>query len=305
MKKDFISITDLNRDEIEELIIEAHRLKVELKEGRRKRKDLEGKLFALIFEKPSLRTRVTFEAAIYQLGADPIYLAPGDIKLGVRESVRDVARNLEKWVDGIIARVFDHAVLEEMSSSSIPVINALSDLEHPCQALADFMTIWEKRGTFRVNLTFVGDGNNVAHSLLLLTSIFGGNFTIACPSGYEPKERILKRGEEIAAKTGATIKVVQDPREAVKTADFIYTDVWASMGQESEAEERKRVFTPYQVNNELLKIAPKDALVMHCLPAHRGEEITDEVLDGERSIVLDQAENRLHTEKALLLKIFK
>ena len=304
MKRNFLSIADFNSREIEELILNAHRLKVELREGRRKRKDLEGRLFALIFEKPSLRTRVTFEAAIHQLGGKPIYLAPGDIKLGKRESVRDIAQNLEKWVDGIVARVFFHEVLEEMTIASIPVINALSDLEHPCQALADYMTIWEKKGTFKVNLSFIGDGNNVAHSLILLTALFGGNFTIACPIGYEPKEKILKKGEKIASETGATIQITHDPKEAVKKADFIYTDVWASMGQEEEAEKRKRIFVPYQVNSELLMDAPKDALVMHCLPAHRGEEITDDVLNGERSIVLDQAENRLHTEKALLLKIY-
>jgi len=305
MKRDFLSITDFNSEEIEELILEAHRLKVELKEGRRKRKDLEGKIFALIFEKPSLRTRVTFEAAIYQLGGEPIYLAPSDIRLGIRESVHDVAQNLEKWVDGIIARVFSHKILEEMATARVPIINALSDLEHPCQALADYMTIWEKKGTFKVNLVFIGDGNNVAHSLLLLTAMFGGNFTISCPSGYEPKGEILKKGNKIAKETGAIIKITQNPTEAVENADFIYTDVWTSMGQEEEADERKRVFAPYQVNAELLKRAPRDILVMHCLPAHRGEEITDEVLDGEKSIVLHQAENRLHTEKALLLKIYR
>lgn len=306
MKRDFLSVTDLNREEIEDIIVEAKRLKIERLEGRKKRKDLEGKFFALIFEKPSLRTRVTFETALYELGAGSVYLSNQDIQLGKRESIEDVAKNLDRWVDGVIARVYSHNSLIEMSKNmKAPLINALSDLEHPCQALADYMTIWEKKGQFKVNLTFVGDGNNVAHSLMLLTAILGGNFNIACPKGYEPKMEIIKKAQEIAKESGANIQVLNDPAEALKDADFVYTDVWASMGQEDEFEERKRVFAPYQVNSELMKYAPENALVMHCLPAKRGLEITDDILDGPKSIVLEQAENRLHTEKALLLKLFK
>jgi len=306
MKRDFLSVTDLNREKIEDIIVEAKRLKIERLEGRKKRKDLEGKFFALIFEKPSLRTRVTFETALYELGAGSVYLSNQDIQLGKRESIEDVAKNLDRWVDGVIARVYSHNSLIEMSKNmKAPLINALSDLEHPCQALADYMTIWEKKGQFKVNLTFVGDGNNVAHSLMLLTAIFGGKFNIACPKGYEPKMEIIKKAQEMAKESGANIQILNDPAEALKDADFVYTDVWASMGQEEEFEERKRAFAPYQVNSELMKHAPEDALVMHCLPAKRGLEITDDILDGPKSIVLEQAENRLHTEKALLLKLFK
>ncbi len=303
---DYLSVTDLSVEQIEEVFEFAIEMKKQLKEGVRKRKELEGRLFALIFEKPSLRTRVTFESGVKQLGGDTIYLAPQDIQLGKREAVKDVARNLNRWIDGVIARVFSHQTLIEMADNmDVPVINALSDLEHPCQALADYLTIYEKTGTTKVHLAFIGDGNNVANSLLLLTAMFGGKFTIACPEGYEPNEEILNKGFEIADTTGAEIKIIRSPEEAVKDADFIYTDVWASMGQEAEAEVRHKIFRPYQVNAELVAKAPEHALVMHCLPAKRGLEITDDVLDSERSIVLDQAENRLHTQKGLLKFIYQ
>ena len=306
MKRDYLSVADLTREEIELVFRLSLEMKEELKRGRGKREDLSGRLFALIFEKPSLRTRVTFEGGIKQMGGDTIYLAPQDIQLGKREAVKDVARNLNRWVDGVVARVFSHDSLVEMAENmDVPVVNALSDLEHPCQALADYLTIFEKAGRVDVNLVFVGDGNNVANSLMFLTAILGGNFTIACPEGYEPTAQIIERAKEIAEKTGASIEVVRSPQEAVKKADFIYTDVWASMGQEAEAEVRNRIFRPYQVNSELLSHAPSHALVMHCLPARRGLEITDEVLDGERSIVLDQAENRLHAQKGLLKFIYQ
>ncbi len=302
MKRDYLSVTDLTKDETMALIERAIELKKESYRGR----ELEGKTFALIFEKPSLRTRTTFEVAIYHLGGYPIYLAPGDIKLGVREPVKDVARNLDKWVDGIVARVFAHSTLEELGKyGKIPVINALSDYEHPCQALADFMTIYENAGTFNVNLSFIGDSNNVANSLMLLSAMLGTNFTLAHPAGYEPNTKVVEKAFELARESGALIKITTDPIEAAKDADFIYTDVWTSMGQEAEREKRLHDFQGYQVNWELLSYASSDVRVMHCLPAHRGEEITDDVIESEHSVVFQQAENRLHTEKALFLKLFE
>ena len=302
MKKDFLSILDLSVEEARELID----FSLKVKKGRVNEKTLDGKVLALIFEKPSLRTRVTFERAIYDLGGKPIYLSNNDIRLGQRESVKDVSRNLEKWVDGIVARVFAHSTLIEMAENvRIPVVNALSDLEHPCQIVGDYLTIFEKSGKTKVNLTFIGDGNNVANSLMLMTALLGGKFTIACPEGYEPNKNLYEKAIEISKTTGAKIEIVRDPKQAVKDADFIYTDVWASMGQEQEAEQRRQIFKNYKVDSELLKIAPSHVAVLHCLPAHRGEEITDEVLDGPHSIVLDQAENRLHSEKAILIKLFR
>jgi ornithine carbamoyltransferase len=302
VKKDFLSILDLSVEEAHELID----FSLKVKKGRVNEKTLDGKVLALIFEKPSLRTRVTFERAIYDLGGKPIYLSNNDIRLGQRESVKDVSRNLEKWVDGIVARVFAHSTLLEMAENvRIPVVNALSDLEHPCQIVGDYLTIFEKSGKTKVNLAFIGDGNNVANSLMLMTALLGGKFTIACPEGYEPNKNLYEKAIEISKTTGAKIEIVRDPKQAVKDADFIYTDVWASMGQEQEAEQRRQIFKNYKVDSELLKIAPSHVAVLHCLPAHRGEEITDEVLDGPHSIVLDQAENRLHSEKAILIKLFR
>jgi len=302
VRKDFLSILDLSVEEAHELIY----FSLKVKKGRVKEKTLDGKVLALIFEKPSLRTRVTFERAIYDLGGKPIYLSNNDIRLGQRESVKDVSRNLEKWVDGIVARVFAHSTLIEMAENvRIPIVNALSDLEHPCQIVGDYLTIFEKSGKTKVNLAFIGDGNNVANSLMLMTALLGGKFTIACPEGYEPNKNLYEKAIEISKTTGAKIEIVRDPKQAVKDADFIYTDVWASMGQEQEAEQRRQIFKNYKVDSELLKIAPSHVAVLHCLPAHRGEEITDEVLDGPHSIVLDQAENRLHSEKAILIKLFR
>ncbi len=302
MKKDFLSILDLSIDEAHELID----FSLKVKKGKVAEKVLDNKVVALIFEKPSLRTRVTFERAVYDLGGKPIYLSNNDIKLGQRESVKDVSRNLEKWVDGIVARVFSHSTLIEMAENvTIPVVNALSDLEHPCQIVGDYLTIYEKTGKVKINLAFIGDGNNVANSLMLMTALLGGKFTIACPEGYEPDKNLYEKALKIAKETGAKIEIVREPKDAVKDADIIYTDVWASMGQEAEAEKRKQVFKNYKVDPELLKAAPSHVAVMHCLPAHRGEEITDEVLDGPHSIVLDQAENRLHSEKAILIKLFR
>lgn len=300
--RDLLGINDLTSEECIALLQLAAEMKQTTHAGSEVVRWKRPHLLAMIFEKPSLRTRFTFEAAMVQLGGHAIYLSPNEIGLGKRESVADVARNLERWCQAIMARVFAHQTLVELAENAeVPVINALSDLEHPCQALADFQTLIEHKGEAKgKHLVFVGDGNNVAHSLMLLAAKLGTHFTIACPEGYEPNERILSLAREIAAATGSLITVMRDPKEAVRTADAIYTDVWASMGQEHEAEQRKQVFLPYQVNAELLKAAKPGAIVMHCLPAHRGEEITDEVIDGAQSVVFDQAENRLHAQKAVL-----
>jgi len=300
--RDLLGINDLTSEECIALLQLAAEMKQTTRAGGEVVRWKRPHLLAMIFEKPSLRTRFTFEAAMVQLGGHAIYLSPNEIGLGKRESVADVARNLERWCQVIMARVFAHQTLVELAENAkIPVINALSDLEHPCQALADFQTLIEHKGEAKgKHLVFVGDGNNVAHSLMLLAAKLGTHFTIACPGGYEPNERILNLAREIASATGALITVMRDPKEAVRTADAIYTDVWASMGQEHEAEQRKQVFMPYQVNVDLLKAAKSGAIVMHCLPAHRGEEITDEVMDGAQSVVFDQAENRLHAQKAVL-----
>jgi ornithine carbamoyltransferase len=301
MKKDLISITDFSKDEMNKLIYKANALKNELKFEPRL-PYLAGKTLALIFEKPSLRTRVTFEVAMRNLSGSAIYLSQADIGLGKRESVADISRNLSRWVDGITARTFSHKTVIDLAAySKIPVINALSDLEHPCQALADFLTIHDKIGKIEgVNLAWIGDGNNVCHSLILGSAILGVNMKIATPKGYEPKPEIVAHGLNLAKKSKAKISLTNEPIEAVKDSEFIYTDTWTSMGQESESEKRKTIFGKFQVNRQLLNNAPRGHCVMHCLPAHRGEEITDEVLDGPHSIVLEQAENRLHIQRAIL-----
>jgi len=289
MKKDFLSIIDLSKKEVEELFLLTKRLKqTKIGDvGHRQVVSLQDKVFALVFEKPSLRTRVTFETAIYELGGSPIYLSPQDIGLGKRESIPDVARNLSLWVSGIIARVFAHQSIVELAQyATIPVINALSDLEHPCQALADLFTIYEKFKSFDgLKFAYIGDGNNVCRSLMLLAETCGLKLWVATPKGYEPN---------------AKLRTLNDPIEAIRNADVVYTDVWASMGQETEKENRMKIFKDFQINKELLKYAKPECLIMHCLPAHRGEEITSEVLDSKNSIVLQQASNRLHTQKALL-----
>jgi ornithine carbamoyltransferase len=257
----------------------------------------------MIFEKPSLRTRVTFESAMYQLGGHAIYLAPADIGLGRRECVHDVARNLERWVDMIVARTFLHTtVLDLARYAAIPVINALSDLEHPCQAIADFLTLKEKRGELGgLKLAYVGDGNNICNSLILLSALMGVRMRVASPEGFEPKAEIVEKARSLASPADADIEISHDPYEIVADADALYTDVWASMGQEDEAEHRRTIFSGFQVNAELVSHAPHDVLIMHDMPAHRGEEITDEVIDSARSIVFDQAENRLHAQKGILV----
>lgn len=303
--RDFLSAADINAEEALALFELAKRYKEQRRAGVEGEKPLRGKTVAVLFQKPSLRTRVTFELAVHELGGYPVILTQAEVGLGQREAVKDVARNLDRWVDAIIARVFAHETLEEMAEwANAPVVNALSDLEHPCQALADLFTLWEIWGELRGhNLTFVGDGFNVAHSLMLLCAVLGVNCTVATPKGYEPKEQIVRRALELASKSGARILVTNDPIEAVRNAEAVYTDVWTSMGQEAEAEKRRRDFAGFQVNSELLRHAPNGVFVMHCLPAHRGEEITDEVLDAPFSLAWEQAENRLHAQKALLAKI--
>ncbi len=301
MKRDFLSILDLNEREILYILKKAKNLK----KNKKFEKILKGKILALIFEKPSLRTRVSFETGIRKLGGDVVYLSSSDIKMGEREDVKDIAKNLERWVDGIIARVFSHESLKILSENTkIPVINALSDLEHPCQILADLQTIEEYSGDYKGPLAFIGDGNNVCHSLILAFSILGGKINVASPKNYEPKEEILKKAFEISKKTGAEIKITNDPYEAVKNVKFIYTDVWASMGQEHEREERKKIFKDYQVNMNLIKAAERKVYFMHCLPAHRGEEVTDDVLDSDFSLVYEQAENRMWAQIGLFYHIY-
>jgi len=296
----FLSAADLTR----ERALHLFRVTAELKQRRKAGRfgtALHGRTLALIFEKPSLRTRVTFEVGIVQLGGRAVYLSGPEIGMGTRESVPDVARNLSRWVDGIAARVYSHDTVESLARhASIPVINGLSDFEHPCQALADYFTLWERGLDLgRIRFTYLGDGNNVCHSLLLLGALLGTRMTVGCPPGYEPDPRVLEKVRRL----GGQVTLTSDAREAATDADVIYTDVWTSMGQESQREQRLEAFQRYQVNDAVMRFARPRALVMHCLPAHRGEEITDAVLDGETSIVLDQAENRLHAQKAVILDL--
>jgi ornithine carbamoyltransferase len=301
-KRDFLSLHDITISEMEALLDLAEEVKAHPEAFVIA---LQGKMAALIFEKPSLRTRVTFEVGFEQMGGHAVYLAPGDVGLGKRESVKDVAHNLSRWVDVLVVRTFAQKLLEEMAfEASIPIINALTDQLHPCQAIADLMTIREAKGELKgLHLVYVGDGNNVAMALAHATGKVGMHFTIVCPPGYEPIADLLTEARADAESTGAEIEVVHDPKEVLSTADAVYTDVWTSMGQEKESEERRRVFAGYQVNETLMDLAPAEALFMHCLPAHRGEEVTDQVLDGLQSVALEQAENRLHAHKAILLAL--
>lgn len=298
--KDLLSVADLSRDDIRMLISTAVDMKVEGWTSL-----LSGKMLALLFEKPSLRTRVSFEVAMRQLGGQVIYLSPAEVGLGKRESVPDVARVLGRYVDAIVARTFSHQTLESLAEyAGVPVINALSDLEHPCQAMADLLTIYEKKGELEgLTLAYVGDGFNVAQSLLLAAALTGINFRIASPKGHEVKEEILNLAKDYAVESGTELLFTAEPRLAVSGADIVYTDTWVNMGQEAEAEARRRAFAGYQVNKELLSLAKEDAIVMHCLPAHRGEEVAEGILDGSQSVVFDQAENRMHIQKAILADI--
>ncbi len=296
MVKNFLSLADFSGPEILAFLELADELKKHQKEGRA-HELLKGKTLALIFEKPSLRTRLTFQLGMFQLGGFSLLM---DMRLGQRESVPDVARNLERWVDGIMARTFRHEDVEQLAQcASIPVINALTDKLHPCQILADVQTLREHKGTdlSSLKVAFVGDGNNVFHSWANFASRIPLNLTLVCPEGYEGDPQIMERA---AKEAKGQIAIVHDPEEGLKEADVVYTDVWTSMGQEEETEHRKKVFAEYQINQELVSSADKDVIVMHCLPAHRGEEITEEVIEGPHSVIFDEAENRLHVQKALL-----
>jgi len=306
MNRHLLTLDDVTRDDVEGLFDLAAALKAKQHQAILYT-PLQGKSLAMIFEKPSLRTRVTFEAGMTQLGGHAIYLAPGDIRLGQRETVQDAARNLERWVDGIVARTFSHQMVERLVLySRIPVINGLSDGHHPVQILCDLFTLWEKRRVIAgLRVAFIGDGNNVCHSWLQGAAKLGVHFTLACPPGYEPDPAILARAQEDAKASGARLEVIHDPRVAARGADVLYTDVWASMGQEDERARRLRDFQGFQIDGALVDLAGRDVVVMHCLPAHRGEEITDEVMDGPRSIVFDEAENRLHMQKAILVKLLE
>ena len=298
--KNLLSISDLTSRDIDSLTSDTVSMKT-----RGWNSLLNGKILALLFEKPSLRTRVSFEVAMRQLGGQAIYLSPAEVGLGERESVPDVARVLCRYVDVIAARTFSHQTLEVLAKhSDVPVINALSDKEHPCQALADIVTIYEKKRKLKgLTLAYIGDGNNVAHSLLLAASLTGMNFRIASPAGYAVDEKILRFAQDYARNSGAEIFSTEEPGQAVSGADIVYTDVWTSMGQENEAKQRRQIFADYQVNSKLLSLAKKNALLMHPLPAHHGEEVAEGILESPQSVVFDQAENRMHLQKALLAKM--
>jgi ornithine carbamoyltransferase len=303
--KDFIAISDFSAAEIQNILDLAEDLKKKYaKNGNSPL--LRGKVLAMIFQKPSLRTRVSFDMAMRHLGGDALYLSPAEIGLGKRESIADVARVLEGYVHAIMARVFEHEhVLELARWASIPVINGLSDYNHPCQGMADALTIQEKFGKLSgLNISYVGDGNNVVVSLLHVCALLGANFSIASPEGYEINAQALQFGERLAQQSGSQVRVLRDPHQAVNGAQVIYTDTWTSMGQEEQSKIRERVFPPYQVNTALLAEADPEVIVMHCLPAHRGQEITDEVADGPHSALFHQAHNRLHAQKAILARIF-
>jgi|688.fasta_scaffold232351_2 ornithine carbamoyltransferase len=296
--RDILGIEQLSKEELMLVLQVALDLKQNKFDGTQTQFS-KGQTLAMLFEKPSLRTRVTFEAGMTQLGGSAIYL---EGQLGLRESVPDVAKNLDRWIDGIMARTFDHdTILQLSASANIPVINGLSDREHPCQAFADFLTIQEHKGTLEgLKLAFIGDGNNVVNSLMLFAAKIGMHFSIACPPGYEPIKDLWELTLKIASETGSRIVLTHDPVEAVKDADAVYTDTWVSMGQESETEKRVKDFNGFQVSAELMSKSKPDAIAMHCLPAHRGYEITDDILDGPQSVVFDEAENRLHAQKAVI-----
>lgn len=301
---DFLSVRDMNQEEI----LATFDIALDMKADRMKYAEaLKGQALAMIFEKPSLRTRTTFDIGIQQLGGYSLYLSPAEISLGKRESVYDVAKNLERMVQGIMIRTFAHQIVIDMAKfASIPIINGLTDFSHPCQAMADYLTVKEVKGELKgLKLCYVGDGNNVAHSLMFAGAILGVDVTVACPAGYEPNLIAFQQATEDAKRTGAKIEVVHDPVAGVGNADVVYTDVWASMGQEAEAAERRRIFMPFQVNEDLMAKAKSDAIFMHCLPAHRGDEVTDGVIDAPNSVVFQEAENRLHAQKAIMYQLMK
>lgn len=302
MKKDFLSIADCSEKELLGLIELSAKVK---KDPAGSSRALIGKSVALIFEKQSLRTHITFDVGVYQLGAHPVYLTQADISLGTRETVYDTGKNLERWVDGVVVRTFAHKTAVELAAAMrVPVINALTDHEHPCQAVGDFLTIKEKAGGFKgKKLVWVGDGNNVCHSLMLLAAKLGMNFAAATPPGYEPDRKIFSAARTAGKRSGSVIEVTNDPRGAMKDADAVYTDVWVSMGQEKDKEKKTEAFRTFQINAKMMSYAKNKTLFMHCLPAHRGEEVTDSVMDSKNSVVFDQAENRLHSAKAVMITL--
>lgn len=302
--KNLLTITDLELKEIKELFTLTTELKYKKNNGI-EHKALAGQSLGLIFAKSSTRTRVSFETGIYQLGGQGIFLSSNDIQLGRGETIADTAKALSRYLDGIMIRTFAQSDVEELAAhASIPVINGLTDLYHPCQALADLFTIQEKKGNLEdVKLAYIGDGNNMAHSLLLAAAQVGMDISIASPDNYQPQSEVVAAAEKLATQSGAQIEIVTKPQKAAQAADVVYTDVWASMGDEDEAEERKKVFTSYQVNQELMAVAAENPIFLHCLPAHRGEEVTAEVIDGDNSVVFDQAENRLHLQKAIMVNL--
>jgi ornithine carbamoyltransferase len=299
--RDFLTVNDFTKEELREILELALSLKADQKAGKRNH-PLQGKTLGMIFQKASTRTRVSFEVGMYQLGGYALFLSSADLQIGRGEPVKDTARVLTRYLDGIMIRTFDHAEVEELAAfADIPVINGLTDLLHPCQAMADLMTVLEHKGKLNeLKLAYVGDGNNVAHSLLLACSKMGMDVAVASPKGYEARPEIVAKAQENAGESGSAVTLTDDVAEAVAGADVLYTDVWASMGQEAEHMARSQVFKQYQLNEELLKQANPQALVLHCLPAHRGEEITDEVIEGPQSVVFDQAENRMHIQKAIM-----
>ena len=302
--KDLLTLDELTDNELSKIIDEGIKLKKQLKKGSHK-PILKNKTLGMIFEKPSTRTRVSFETGMFQLGGHALNLSSNVLQLSRGESVEDTAKTLSRYVDAIMYRAFSHDLMVELArNSSVPVISGLDDLEHPCQILADLLTIWEHKGDFNgLELAYVGDGNNVCNSLLLGCALVGMSMNAGCPANYLPDNRIFEKASQIAQEKGSHLHLVSNPVEAVRDADIIYTDVWVSMGDEAEQTKREQVFGPYQVNADLVGHAKADCIVMHCLPAHRGKEITDEVMDSERSIVFDQAENRLHAQKALLVRL--
>ena len=302
--KSLASLNDLTKEEIEEILKTSELLKLQLFRGQ-EHPLLKGKTLAMIFEKASTRTRVSFEVGMWQLGGSALYLSASDLQLGRGETIADTAQVLSRYVNGIMARVFAHqTILDLVQYSRVPVVNGLSDFSHPCQGLADLFTIYEKKGRLSgLKLAYVGDGNNVAHSLLYGCSKVGMDIVLGCPKGYEPDASVVSQAKKESKSNGSQVKITSDPKEAIKGADIIYTDVWTSMGKEKERDERVRILKPYQVNPALVKGAKEDYIFMHCLPAHRGEEVTNEVADSKNSVIFDQAENRMHTQKALLTLI--
>ncbi len=300
IKRDFISLKSYANKELAQLLADAARLK---KLKNRITDDLKGKTIGLIFQKPSNRTRVSFEVGIHQLGGNCIYLGPEEINLGKRETTSDVARTLSRYLDGIVARTFSHQDVVELAKfATVPVINGLTDLSHPCQAMADMLTIHEKFGTFKgIKLAYVGDGNNVCHSLMIISAKLGLHMTVAHPKGFAPLDIVVQAANELAIDTNAKISLTTDPAQAVQGAQVIYADTWVSMGQEEEAKKRLKIFEKYQINNKIVEKADRNFIFMHCLPAHRGQEVTEEIIDGPHSVIFDQAENRLHVQKAILL----